>query len=680
MASARQLTVCTARCSTMEAGFPYGVMRQLLEPHLSALAAGGTEAARSADDLLRTMDSDTGVHDVHVLDAMVGAIRGLAERAPVVLAVDDLNFCDEQSLHVLAYAARRLKRWPVAIVGTRRRGEPVTAPAVLAALQEAGGWTVLHPAPLTAAGTRELVDSLLGHTPVSVVEEVHALTGGNPMLLDAVIRASTGPHRESAGADWSRGALESLVATTVRTRLSHLPAEVPRVAETIALLEGRADSALTAEAAGLAEREGAGGLAVLAGMGLVTDAACPSYVHRVVGKALRKLPEAVVPECVHRRAAEGLHRRGAPAADVVRHLLRTGPTGTDWAPELLRAAAMEAVNERRVDWARSLLRRALEEPLPDETRDGIQTTLDSLELITDPHGLVPRLRARLGRELTPHARVRTVLAYAQGLLLTHQVDQSAEALEECRVGIAALPPSRSREALLRQIDSAEAMTALFGASAATRITDLLAKLPEWGTDSRLHRLSLESLRAAIEVRTSADAVIQALDEALTSHLQSGRESLSMPYTPFTLLWADQLELVGQWCDAMLTGRGTVNLSTTVVALALRSVSRLESGRLDEAERDARQALEVFGEQRGPDPMQSLALAPLLRVLVELDRAEEAVALLEARGCAGELPELWPHTMVLEARGRVRPRWSGSVRRSPGRRGSSRPARTGWPRT
>ncbi|MET8704706.1 LuxR C-terminal-related transcriptional regulator [Kitasatospora sp. NPDC004723] len=52
-------------------------------------------------------------------------------------------------------------------------------------------------------------------------------------------------------------------------------------------------------------------------------------------------------------------------------------------------------------------------------------------------------------------------------------------------------------------------------------------------------------------------------------------------------------------------------------------------------------------------MQSLVLAPLLKALVELDRTEEAAALREARGYADELPGLWPHTMVIEARGRLK---------------------------
>lgn len=58
------------------------------------------------------------------------------------------------------------------------------------------------------------------------------------------------------------------------------------------------------------------------------------------------------------------------------------------------------------------------------------------------------------------------------------------------------------------------MTAPFGSSAAAQITDLLAKVSDWGPGSRLHRMPLESLRAAIEVRTSAEVVTFAPDEAL----------------------------------------------------------------------------------------------------------------------------------------------------------------------
>nr|WP_275406718.1 LuxR family transcriptional regulator [Streptomyces sp. SID12488] len=655
MARARQLVMCTARCSTLESDFSYGVMHQLLEPHLSTLAAGHTEAAPVAAELLAVMDSAVvpadAASDIHVLNGMLWAVRRLAGQAPVVLAVDDLNFCDASSLHVLAYMARRLKGWPVAIVGTRRLGEPVITPTMLAALHEAGEWTVLRPAPLTAAGTGELVDGLLGPTPTSVVEEMHGLTAGNPMFLNTMLRASGGPHHEPVGAGLSAGGLERLVGTTVRNRLAHLPTGVSCVAETIALLEGEADSALIAEAAGIPDREGAGALAVLGGMGLLTDLALPTYVHPVLGNALRRLPEVVAPDRVHRRVSEALHRRNAPPADVAGHLMRTGPVGTGWAPEVLRAAATAAVGERRPAEALALLRRALEEPLAQDVRDEVQAELDCVELITDPQGLLPRLRARLGTTQTAQSRVSTVLAYAQVLLRTHRTEDAAEALEECRAGLTVMAPSRSRDALLRRIDTAEAMAALLGSSGASQISDLLAKLCDDGTGDTLHKVSLQALEATVEGRTSARTVVRALDRELA---QAGQEAPLMPYTVFTLLWADEPEPVDRWCDAVLTGQpGTGSLPATVIALALRATSQLEAGRLQGAERDARQALELLGEQEATDPLQSLVLAPLLNVLTELDRTDEAVALLAGRGYAGALPELLPHTMVLAARGRLK---------------------------
>ncbi|WP_052852542.1 LuxR C-terminal-related transcriptional regulator [Streptomyces avicenniae] len=658
-ARARQVIMCTARCGSLEADYPYGVMQQLLEPHLSALAAGHTEAARPAAELLRVMDScvspegDTG--DISVLSGMLCAIRGMAERAPVVLAVDDMNFCDAPSLHVLAYVARRLKGWPVAIVATRRLGEPVASPPMLAALCAAGEWTVLHPAPLTEAGTGDLAVGLLGPTPTPVVDELHRLTAGSPAVLHTMLRAGAGPHQEPGGAVWSTGAIEGLVAAKVQERLAHLPAAVGRVAETVALLEGEADAALVAEAAGIPMREAAASLAVLGAMGLLTDLAQPSYTSPVVGRALRRLPEAVAPDRIHRRAAEVLHQRNADPAAIVRHVLRTGPIGAAWVPEVLRAEADKAVPEGKPAEAHALLRRALHEPLADDVRDDVQASLDCVELITDPRGLLVRLRPRLKAARTPRTRVSTVLTYAQALVRSHRIEEAAETLHECRGDLAALPPTRSRDALLRQLDSGEAMAALLGTSGAGDTARLLAQLPDDSPDDTLHRTSLRALHAAVEGRTPAAEVVEALRGAFAADLDSGREPQLMPYTLYTLLWADELDLVYQRCDAVLTGRqGVGGLSRTIMALALRSACQLEMGRLEGAERDARQALGFLGGQDGgADLIQSLVLVPLLNVLTELDRTDEAMALLGARGSAGALPEFWPHTLLLAARGRLK---------------------------
>ncbi|MDG4763511.1 AAA family ATPase [Solwaraspora sp. WMMD406] len=657
MAEARQLVVCVAHCSSSEAEFPYGVIHQLLEPHLSRLAAGRTEDSPTAAELLQVMDPvappSSDVSDIHVLNGMLWAIRGLAAQAPVVLAVDDLNFGDAHSLHVLAYVARRLKGQPVAIVVTRRLGEPVTSPPMLAALHAAGEWTVLRPALLTAAGTGELADGFLGPTPAPVVDELHQLTAGNPMLLSAMLMAA-GPYNEPTGPVLPMSVVERFVGSTMRTRLAHLPAGVPGVAETIAILEGEADAALIAEAAGMTEAEAATGLAVLGGMGLLTDQPLSTYVHPVVGKALRRLPEVIVPDTVHRLMSEALHRRQAAPADIARHLLRAGPVGAEWVPDVLRAAANKALAERRMADASALLRRAFDEPLAAELRDEVQAALDCIELITDPQAILVRLRTRLAAARTPQAHVSTVLGYAQALIRTNRVDEVGEALQGCRVSLAAVPPSRQRDNLIRQINDAEAMSALLGCSAAADIADLLAKLTDLGADDVLHERSLWALQAAVEGRTSAAEVVGGIRRAVATQVPRAREPQLMPYVVFTLLWADELELVYQWCDAVLTGQsGAGRLSTIVVALALRASAQLEAGRLHSAEHDARQALDLLGEQEIIDPVVSLVLTPLVHTLIELDRTDEAFALLNRCGGAGTLPKLWPQTMLLAARGRLR---------------------------
>jgi DNA-binding CsgD family transcriptional regulator len=657
LARARQLVTCTARCSTPEADLPYGVMQQLLEPHLSTVAAGTTAAAATATGLLRMMEASPpppGTTDGQVLSSMLWAIRNLAEHGPVILAVDDVNFSDAQSLRALAYVARRLKGTPVVLAVTRRLGEPETSPSMLAALRDAGEWTVLRPAPLSAAGTRELVDGFLGPMPTSSVEEMHELTAGNPLLLTTVLTACPASRPDFAWAGWPEGALERLIHATITTRLAHLPASLVRVAETVALLDGEATRDLVAEVAGLPEAEVLTGLNVLCGMGVLRDLSAPTHVHPLVRDALRRLPGTTDPETVHALTAEALHRRDASPAEVARHLLRSGPMKAGWVPETLRAAAAAALRRCEPAQARTLLLRALEEPLVDDVRGEVQAMVDGIELTVNPHGLLPRLRARLTTSSPPADQVGTVLTYAKALLRTNQVGEATEAVEECTAALAALPQSAERDLLLCRLNGAQAVNALFGSSAATQLAGLLAELDDRADGDRSHGSSLQALQAAVEVRSPAGTAVCALRRNIEAHTRLVQDPAVLPYPLFVLLWADELELVDRWCDALLAGEQKAeSLLNTVFVLAVRACSRLEAGRLAQAERDARHALELLGEQEVTDPVQALALAPLLNVLVELDRADEAVALLEARGCARALPDSWPHTLVLAARGRVR---------------------------
>src|SRR6266536_550477 len=100
-----------ARGSELERDFPFGVARQLLEPVVSSrdaegLFAGAAQLARTALDAPDAAPSvDPGFA---VLHGLFWLVANLAERQPIVLCVDDVQWADAPSLRFLDYLAVRL--------------------------------------------------------------------------------------------------------------------------------------------------------------------------------------------------------------------------------------------------------------------------------------------------------------------------------------------------------------------------------------------------------------------------------------------------------------------------------------------------------------------------------------------------------------------------------------------
>ena len=80
------------------------------------------------DDLSALPAPSAGSGDAHrqrrllVLDA-VARLAALADDGPVLLALEDLHWCDELSLDVITHLARRLRSRPMLVVGTLRTDE-----------------------------------------------------------------------------------------------------------------------------------------------------------------------------------------------------------------------------------------------------------------------------------------------------------------------------------------------------------------------------------------------------------------------------------------------------------------------------------------------------------------------------------------------------------------------------
>ncbi len=126
-ASAARMTVLTARGGELERGFGFGIVRQLLEGALIGADAAERDrllagAARLAEPVFTDVAAaeETGDVAFATLHGLYWLVVNLAERAPLLLAIDDAQWADEPSLRFLLHLAHRLAGLPVVVALTVR--------------------------------------------------------------------------------------------------------------------------------------------------------------------------------------------------------------------------------------------------------------------------------------------------------------------------------------------------------------------------------------------------------------------------------------------------------------------------------------------------------------------------------------------------------------------------------
>jgi hypothetical protein len=115
--------------------------------------------------------------------AVLAALRSLAARGPVVVAVDDFQWLDGPSKRALLYMVRRIDREPIALVTTER------PPSALVGLPEER-LLRLYLGPISLAGLHHIVRDRFGislERPVLV--RVARASGGNPLYALELVRS-----------------------------------------------------------------------------------------------------------------------------------------------------------------------------------------------------------------------------------------------------------------------------------------------------------------------------------------------------------------------------------------------------------------------------------------------------------------------------------------------------------
>jgi DNA-binding CsgD family transcriptional regulator len=624
----RGFTVLTAAGGMLEAEFPFGIARRLFEPIATADLLGG--AARAAAPALGLAAPDQDAGSFELQHGLYWLVANLTERAPLLLAVDDAQWADPDSLRWLVYLARRIGELPVALLVALREDEPSE---LLAALRTAPGTAEAAPAPLSAPAAAQLVRAALGAADEDLCAACHETSGGNPFLLGALLgdlAAEDAPSVERV-----RGAGPAAVQRSVLLRLARLGPAAVALAQAVAVFGRDAD---LVDAAALAELDEPAARAAADALmaARVLDAAHPlRFAHPLLGSAVYADVGLARRAAGHRRAAELLEQREPERA--VLHLLSTHPAADPWVLERLRAGAERALARGSADGARALLERALEEAPKGAPRAEVLFALGEVERRLGLAAAAERFEGAVALTEDPALRLRAIreLAYlrisqggypaARGLLdraLRELPGDDAEGrveLEADRFALLAVatppdaPERREFEERLEVLtrDPSPAVRRML----VTLAFDRLLRGTGTGADAaRLVDRALAGGRLVEDLGPAHPTVLAALsvlqqverDEEVAGHVEAG----------------------------LASARARGAAGEVAFMLVLRARLALFRGDLGEAEADARDSLRI-SEPATLDAGWRFALAVLVSALVERGALEEAEARL-ARPREGEL--------------------------------------------
>ena len=369
-------TFLLARCSPLEQHAAWGVARQLFDP----LRAGPRWAGLTvgAAGLAERALAPEAAEPAPAGDAMHAAARGLvwlasnlAEGRPTVLAVDDVHWADAPSLRWLAVLARSLDELRVGVLCTLRSGEPAGAPELLADVLAAAPEPPVRPRALGPAASETLVRWRLPAASAGFAHACHAVTGGNPFMLGALVTQlavdDVAPDDETAARLETFGSEQ--VGRVVERQLARLPSGAGALARAVAVL---GPGTPLRHAAGLARLDpAAAALAAdaLRAAALLDEGARLTLGHPLIATTLYASLPAGERALLHADAAALLARERVDTERIALHLLRTEPAGDAGTVASLRDAASQAGLRGAPQSAAAYLRRAVAEPPPDPGDD-----------------------------------------------------------------------------------------------------------------------------------------------------------------------------------------------------------------------------------------------------------------------------------------------------------------------
>jgi DNA-binding CsgD family transcriptional regulator len=302
--------------------------------------------------------------------ALLGTLRTLSASAPVLVAIDDLQWLDPPSARVLRFALRRLKDEQIGLLGAVRGSQEDDDPFGFLAAFGPDRRERIRIGPLSIDAIHQLLRAHLGSTlPRPTLVQLHRTSGGNPFFALEIARALLRRGGETPPGETLP--IPDSLQDLIQDRLAGLPTEARSALEVVAAMSHPTLPLVTAAGDG---RGGSRGISSAFDASVVElDGDRIRFTHPLLGSAVyQSMPPS------RRR---GLHRR---LADVVvdpeeraRHLALSVEGPDEDVAAALDRAAHRARSRGAPDAAAELSEMAGQLTQPNRIDDYLRRTIQA---------------------------------------------------------------------------------------------------------------------------------------------------------------------------------------------------------------------------------------------------------------------------------------------------------------
>src|SRR3954464_8231196 len=440
----------------LEGGLALGVVRQLFEAMISEPLLQG--AAAAAREVFEGPASDVGREDASftILHALYRLTIDLAGREPLLLVVDDLQWCDEPSLRWLCYLVRRLDGLPVTVLAGVRPFERHAQAHLIRELVRDPLAVSPQPQPLSERASAEL----LGADEV-FSRACHAATGGNPLLLVELAKAlrAEGVPPDAAHVAAVDEIAPRAASRAVLVRIGRLSAGAAAVARATAVLGDAAGLPLVAALAGLDDGTAVAAAGELVRAEVFAEQASMAFVHPLIRAVVYEDIPVHERALAHERAAGLLRERAAAPGAIATQLTHAPERGEAWVVDVLAEAARAAVRAGAAASAVAYLPGALAEPPAPDRRAQVLLALAEAEKGHNLTDAIEHVTAAIGLLEDPLARAAATLVLARLLAMNRRADEAVALARRTAAGLPA-----EAELLLAAFEALELTAPLLGGS------------------------------------------------------------------------------------------------------------------------------------------------------------------------------------------------------------------------